>query len=603
MPKLLRVKENNRWDLEGIEFAIKERVGKPEHFIGRIEELEYLYTWANNIKQQISRSIAFLGRRKIGKSLILERLYNIIYSEQKGLIPFYYEFTEGMRSGKAFYHDFVIRFYMQVIGYYTRDIAWIREAVDKEKKMMDIEILINTIKTLDLPHREKIERRLENSVQLLNTDYPLYEYVISAVAAPHGFATMVGMEDTIVQMIDEFQYLNMYVDAGVEDKPSKSYMSTAESRVAPLLITGSLMGVVSEELMRWLPQRFYEFIVPKMKIPETVAMTLNYGRLYGHELTPQLAEYIAFVTNNVPGRIVELLTPKIGKPQISTLTDVDAALEFEVGEGGIKKDWDEYLTLAMKAVNDVHLRKITYFLCQHEGEWYYPRDLRQAMALELDEQMLRDELALLHKYDLIELKDGRYGGVFDRTLKKVLMKHYGDILELPTEEFLAYFRNDNLLDYLQERSKQLELSLAQAEHLRNTLRVLRGEHNDLKGHYYEREVLLGLIKGIIDGEGGLVEGITVTAFTYTLNYHLESGKEIDIVLEGEQVVIMVECKYYAPEYLHKITRDMVDAFIEKATHLKEERFPDKALRLGFFSKFGFEKKLEDYLEDQGILTA
>lgn len=132
--------------------------------------------------------------RKIGKSLILERLYNIIYSEQKGLIPFYYEFTEGMRSGKAFYHDFVTRFYMQVIGYYTRDIAWIREAVDKEKKMMDIEVLINMIKTLDLPHREKIERRLENSVQLLNTDYPLYEYVISAVAAPQGFSASLGLK-------------------------------------------------------------------------------------------------------------------------------------------------------------------------------------------------------------------------------------------------------------------------------------------------------------------------------------------------------------------------------------------------------------------------
>jgi len=100
MKKLLRYDKNNRWELEGIEFAIEERVGEPDNFIGRIKELEFLYQWADNILKKNSRSMAFLGRRKIGKSLILERLYNIIYSEKKGLIPFYYEFSEGMRTGK-----------------------------------------------------------------------------------------------------------------------------------------------------------------------------------------------------------------------------------------------------------------------------------------------------------------------------------------------------------------------------------------------------------------------------------------------------------------------------------------------------------------------
>lgn len=599
MQKLLRLHENQRWNLEGIEWAIAERIGDPNQFVGRVEELEYLYTWADNIRKKISRSLAFLGRRKIGKSLILERLYNIIYSEHKGLIPFYYEFTEGTRSGKEFYHDFVTRFYMQVIGYYMRDISWIRKAGDKETDV-NANDLVKEVKKSSMTHKEKLIARLENCVRVMNTEKAPYEYVISAVAAPHGFATMVGVEEQIVQMIDEFQYLNMYIDAGVEDKPSKSYMSTAESKVAPLLITGSLMGVVSEELMRWLPYRFMEMLVPKMDLQETIAMTLNYGRLYDQALTPEIAEYIAYVTNNVPGRIVELLTPKLGKPRIRRLSDVDRALEVEVDQGTIQHDWDEYLSLAMQAVNDVNLRKITFFLCQHEGEWYSPRELQEAMSLELDEQALRSELALLHKYDLVEKTHGRYGGVFDRTLKKVLMAQYRDLFNLPMDEFDAYFRNDNLLDYLQERVTQLELSLAEAEEVRHTLRVLRGEHNDLKGHYYEREVLLELIKGIIDGDGGIVAGIGVTEFTYTLSYHLESGQELDIVLEGEQAVVMAECKHYAPEYLYKITETMVAEFVEKAHRLHTARFPGKELRLGFFSKHGFEEKLKPCLERHGI---
>jgi len=102
MKKLLRIGDNYHWDITGIEFAIRERVGKPEHFIGRAEELEYLHKWADNIRKEISRSLAFLGRRKIGKSLILERLYNIIYSEQNGLIPFIMNLRKENAPGKPF---------------------------------------------------------------------------------------------------------------------------------------------------------------------------------------------------------------------------------------------------------------------------------------------------------------------------------------------------------------------------------------------------------------------------------------------------------------------------------------------------------------------
>ena len=331
MHSLLRVQdEQGHWNLEGIEFAIKERVGKPENFIGRVQEMEYLYQWAGNIEREISRSIAFLGRRKIGKSLMLERLYNILYSEHKGLIPFYYEFGEGRRSGKEFFHDFTIRFYLQAIGYYTRDITWIRKAIDKLESV-DLDLFAQAISALPDSLKRLFEGRLDNCARWLKTDKPPYEYVLAAVDAPFGLVNTPGLDIRVVQLIDEFQYLNMYIDAGVEDKPCKAYMSTAEKRSAPLLITGSLMGVVSEELMRWLPQRFSERIVPKMKVEETIAMTLNYSRLFDHAITPDVAEYIAYVTNNVPGRIVELLTPAIGKPRIETFDDVDQRWSLSQG--------------------------------------------------------------------------------------------------------------------------------------------------------------------------------------------------------------------------------------------------------------------------------
>jgi hypothetical protein len=601
MKKLLKLDKDDRWDLEEITFAIEERVGEPENFIGRIKELEFLYNWADNIRKKISRSIAFLGRRKIGKSLILERLYNIIYSENKGLIPFYYEFTEGTRSGKEFYHDFLTRFYMQVVGYYTRDISLIREAVDAQADV-NLERLLKHVKKFSIPHKEKIEYRLCNAIDSIKVNKPLYEYVIAATATPRSFATTPGVEEKIVQMIDEFQYLNMYIDAGIEDKPCKAYMSTAEMKVAPLIITGSLMGVVSEELMRWLPHRFDEFIVPKMDAQETIHMTMNYGKIYGHSITPEIAAYVVHITNNVPGRIIDILCPKFGKPLITTHSDADQALKYEAEGGTIKHDWDEYLMLAMKAVNDINMRKMTWFLCRHEGEWFYPMDLKREMPLVIDDQKLREELGLLYKYDIVEKNRGRYGGVFDRTLKKVLMTNYSDILGLPDKDFDEYFRNDSMLDYLKERSTQLKLGLEEADILREKLKVLQGEHNNLKGHYYERVVLLGLIKSIIDNNGGLTEGISVTDFSYKLSAFLESGNEVDIVLEGKDVVIMAECKNYASEYIHKITKKMVEEFAEKARQLAKERYQNKKLRMAYYSKNGFEDKMKPVFESYGIFS-
>ncbi|MDM8523613.1 hypothetical protein QUF80_09605 [Desulfococcaceae bacterium HSG8] len=65
----------------------------------------------------------------------------------------------------------------------------------------------------------------------------------------------------------------------------------------------------------------------------------------------------------------------------------------------------------MNGLNSVNLRKIVYFLFRHEGEWYYPSQLKQAMSLDIDEEKLWRELKLLHRYDLIEDSGGRYGQI------------------------------------------------------------------------------------------------------------------------------------------------------------------------------------------------
>ena len=68
------------------------------------------------------------------------------------------------------------------------------------------------------------------------------------------------------------------------------------------------------------------------------------------------------------------------------------------------------------------------------------------------------------------------------------------------------------------------------------------------------------------------------------------------------------CRYHGrvqelpPRYLGRITEKTVDEFTDKAARLHKDRFAEKELRMAFFSRHGFEKKLIPYLRKKGVAT-
>ncbi|MCP4156817.1 MAG: hypothetical protein GY757_54395, partial [bacterium] len=69
-----------------MEYALEERIGTPDLFTGRKEELIYFLKWIDEIKGKKSQSTALLARRKMGKSALMERLFNITFYK-KGDAP------------------------------------------------------------------------------------------------------------------------------------------------------------------------------------------------------------------------------------------------------------------------------------------------------------------------------------------------------------------------------------------------------------------------------------------------------------------------------------------------------------------------------------
>ncbi len=79
-----------------MQIYLTEKIGNPELFTGRRDELKFFLDWCEGVKGQFSKSTAILSRRKTGKTALLQRLYNILFDRNDPqLIPFYFEVEAG----------------------------------------------------------------------------------------------------------------------------------------------------------------------------------------------------------------------------------------------------------------------------------------------------------------------------------------------------------------------------------------------------------------------------------------------------------------------------------------------------------------------------
>jgi Cdc6-like AAA superfamily ATPase len=94
-----------------MQYPLPETIGDPDLFTGREEELEYLNLWLQRILKRISTSKVILARRKSGKTAILERIFNHLWSNpQIEIIPFYI----AMRDKDIWIHQFAMKYYQTV---------------------------------------------------------------------------------------------------------------------------------------------------------------------------------------------------------------------------------------------------------------------------------------------------------------------------------------------------------------------------------------------------------------------------------------------------------------------------------------------------------
>jgi hypothetical protein len=572
-----------------MDYALEERIGNPELFTGRKAEMSYFLKWINDIKDRKSMSTALLARRKMGKTAIMERLFNITFFKNDGVIPFYYEVKETKMWIGDFCQDFFLNFIYQYIAFKTRKSIYLKP--DQGSNFDDI---------IHIAQKEGLEY-LTSIIE--NAAYALTHEKIDLLwnivrEAPLTIAYR--QKEFILQMIDEFQFMNamIYRDKEMKvpaDTLAGGYLSTAESKIAPLLVSGSWVGWLMKELSSMLPSRFRNKLIKNMPENEAEELLYKYSRFFDVPVTEETAFSLIRITEGNPFYISAVIRSDHPGKDLTTIDGLTDTLEFETldDQGLIKLSWMEYMAKAFPEINDRHAKNIVLHLSKYRDRDWTRAELCEALNLEMPEKDLEKKLKALVKTDIINqgASNNRYRGVKDNIFDKV----FRGVYEEDIRQFSPKVIREEYSTELKEEKRRYK--------------SLLGKYNWLKGYHAEFLILDRLLQARKNNE--LLKSVTrylpgdfdFCDYSRVWKYHSspEYAKvfTVDIFarsLDSDGYSIIGEVKN---REIKKFSLDEIKEFEFKFAEI--EKLENLERVVGFiFSRAGFTAEAEAYCEEKGI---
>ncbi|MDM8523012.1 hypothetical protein QUF80_06520 [Desulfococcaceae bacterium HSG8] len=566
---------------------LKEKIGNPDLFTGRKKELAYFLNWTDRIKQEISQSTAILSRRKTGKTALLQRLYNLTFQKNDTVIPFYFEIKESDQWLLDFSREFLLTFIYQYVAFKTGKQEYFRysrsnysralEAMKKEK----LDYLCHLVEDAELADRQEKADSLWDIARNL-----------PRLAAEHT-------DERILQIIDEFQFLNRYIfrDKSCKDRIGNlagSYLGTAEYKNAPMLVSGSWVGWLARDILKMLPGRFLFHYLENLPEHEAVEMILKYSHLENIPVAENIIPLMAGLTEGNPFYISSLFRSKYPEKDFTTEKGLIGTLEFETlhREGGIKGTWMEYVSYALEEANDIHAKQIVLYLSKHRKREVGRDELSEKLNLEMSDSELEEKLKILVKADIIEQGSSNfdYRGVPDNIFDKVFRGVY-------QKEIRTFDPKDITKEYK-----------ALCEKLLKNNKRLRGEYSRYKGAFAEfliihrlrheacknNELFKSVMQNLPD-DFEFTEYERIWSYNSPPLYEPEFQTDIFAKAKEDEYSLIWEVKNRKAKFTVKEAGD----FVKKAQELMKLEKISKAVLI-VFSAGGFFKNTLEYMKKQGI---
>jgi hypothetical protein len=557
---------------------INEKIGNSALFTGRKKELRFFLNWIDRIKPQYSKSMAILSRRKTGKTALMQRLYNLTYEKNDGIIPFYYEIKESRQWLLSFSKDFLMSFLAQYMAFKTRNSQYhklnslgaIKRAITKE----GFDYLLDYIEAI-------LEFDRPESIDLMWS---------LAIDAPRKIAEY--NNERVVQMIDEFQYLNRYIywDQLKKNRASElagSYLHTAEYKNAPLLVSGSWVGWLMDDLMRLLPGRFILSNFSNMPEDESIEMVFKYASVENVPVTYETASIIATLTEGNPFYISALFYSQCPDKNFSSREGLLKTLHFETldDRGMIKNTWNEYIQSAINQINDKDGKKIILYICKNKHKEVTREDIRNDLSLSMTDQTLEKRMNAFVKSDIIDRGTTNFDykavqdNIFDKVFRGLYEKEIEGFDPKTIQNDYKKLYKQLMGKYSQNIGKYCEYSII--------------DHLKYRAFKYNKQY-----KAMFENLPQDFEFVSYqTVWSYSASPIYKRDLQIDIFARAshKDYSFVGEVKNRGAKFSIKEAK----AFVKKADELKLLEKIDRAV-LFVFSSSGFFKNTIQYFKDNHI---
>jgi hypothetical protein len=413
-----------------------------------------------------------------------------------------------------------------------------------------------------------------------------------AINAPSYVA---GLHDLLhAVIVDEFQVLTTVYDPiqNVSHDLTDSFQSAVDTRVAPMLLSGSAVSLLVHRALTGLLQgRFHYCYIGALAREHSYDLVFRIGQQEGVPVNEALAEAIWQVTGGYPYSIHSLLISRSpARQRFPALDALEEVVTFELtNKHGIL--WQHYREEYEKYTHELNegvtTRKVMLWATKYPDETI---DVEQvAKAIGVDEKEVRNSLEKLRWIDVVE-KSGllSYKGPTDPMLRRFIeYQHYTEIEKLGPEKVFKDWHEE-----IRQIRGHLSRALGEIGELYARMVMASFDGRTLDGAIYFHTPAPVLLPKFyrIERRGGLVQA--------------GDAIEIDVLAEWRVQALptptfgiwLVEAKY---------TKEPIDAtavrhFLAQCEQVKAQGRYVEIIRW-FFAKAGFTQPAQELLQAAGVL--
>jgi len=570
-----------------MQYPLEEKIGVPELLVERKREEANFGKWLSWIPKKLAKSRVILARRKSGKTAFVQRIFNRLWNADGAVIPFYFDVADVKTSLFELSVKYYCTFASQYISFLERDIS-----------LVDYPLSLQEIGEYG---RAKSNTNLTRDVVALLNYQKHRNYGLmwdTAYSAPHRYASNTELRFLVI--LDEFQNLSGYIYRNEEckgepdDSIPGSYHNYSESKVAPMLVTGSYVSWLIKIAAKYLhASRLAEWYMDPYLTPEEgLEAVYRYAKVYDEPITNDTALQINRLCMSDPFFISCVMQSKYSARDLSDEAGVIDTVCYEITDRNsqMQRTWGEYIEMTLSSINDLHSKNILLHLSKHSDREWTPLELKDYLQLPLSAEEIRRRLHLLVEADVIERgnSDIRYHGLTDGMLNLILRNRFEEEISTHAPPLKKDFR-------------------AEVKKLRKDKRSLQGMLNNITGQLAEYQLAYDFrarrrftLSVYFEGVKDKTElDITDIRIRPTFKRDIERTMEFDVLAESScGRTVLAEVKKRAEKSGVKIIRD----FLDKVQHYQAV-FPKQKVLPAVLSVGGFTYQALALCREHSIGTA